>query len=49
MVENARLQLDGQERAERFCNHVIEEIKRNARRECDYPMPLEQVKILISA
>jgi hypothetical protein len=47
MVENARLQLAGQERAERFCNYVIEEIKRNARRNSDQPMGLEQVKILI--
>ena len=47
MVENARLQLAGQEQAERFCNYVIEEIKRNARRKSDKPMGLEQVKILI--
>lgn len=47
MVENARLQLAGQERAERFCNYVIEEIKRNARRNSDQPMGLEQVKFLI--
>ena len=47
MVENARLQLAGQERAERFCNYVIEEIKRNARRNSDQPMGLDQVKILI--
>ena len=48
MIENARSQLVGQERAERFCNYVIEEIKRNARRNSDQPMGLDQVKILIS-
>ena len=49
MVENARLRLVGQERAERFCNYVIEEIKRNTRRDSDQPLCLKQVKILISA
>jgi hypothetical protein len=49
LVENARLQLAGQERVERFCNYVIEEIKRNARKDCDRPLSLRQVKILISA
>ena len=48
IVEKAQLQLAGQDRAQRFCNYVIEEIKRNARRDSDQPMGLEQVKILIS-
>lgn len=49
MVEAVRLQLGGHDRAERFCNYVVEEIKRTARRNSDQPFGIQYVKQLISA
>ena len=47
MVETYRASLGGQDRSERFCNYVVEEIKRNDRRHSDQPRTLLQVIALI--
>lgn len=46
-VETYRVSLGGQDRSERFCNYVVEEIKRNDRRHSDQPLALYQVISLI--
>jgi hypothetical protein len=48
MVETYRASLGGQDRSERFCNYVVEEIKRNDRRHSDQPLSLQQVIHLIN-
>lgn len=48
LVEAYQGKMKGQDCAERFCNYVIEEIKRNDRRDRDQPLILNQVKTLIA-